>query len=162
MPNFLWPCGLQHTMLPCPSSSPRVCSNSCPLSQWCYLIISSSVALLFFCRQSFPSSGSFPTSWLFTSGGQNIGASASSVLLINIQGWFPLGLIDLISLQSKGFSRGFSSHHNSKASVLWCSAFFTKECSNYRTIALISHASKVMLKILQAQRNKGKQQNGKD
>ena len=93
--DSLWPHGLQHTMLPCCSPSPRACSNSCPLSQWCHPTISSSLvpsppAFL----QSFPASGSFPMSQLFTSGGQSIGASASaSVLPMNIQGWFPLGLV---------------------------------------------------------------------
>ena len=107
MPNSLWPHGLQHTRFPCPSLSPRVCSNSCPLSQWCCPTISSSVNL-FSCPQYFPGSGSFPVSQLFASGGQNIGASAT-VLPVNSQGWFPLGLTGLISLQSKGFSRVFSS-----------------------------------------------------
>ena len=93
----------------CPSLSPEVCSNSCPLSQWCHAIISSSVFPFSYCHQSFPSSGSFPKSRLFTSGGQIIGASSSaSVLPVNIQGWFPLGLSGLISLQSKGVSRVFS------------------------------------------------------
>ena len=106
----LRPHGLEHTRLPCPSLSPGVCSDSYPLSQWCYLTISSSAALFSFCLQSFPASGSFPMSRVFTSGGQNIGASASaSVLPMNIQGWFPLGLTGLISLLSKGLSRVFSS-----------------------------------------------------
>ena len=84
---------LQHTRLPCPSLSPRVCSNSCPLSRWCYPTISPSAAPFSFCFQSFPASGSFPMNWLFTSGGQSVGASVSaSVLPMNIQGWFPLGL----------------------------------------------------------------------
>ena len=84
--NSLWPQGLQHARLPCPSPSPGACSNSCPLSQWCHPIISSSVTPLSSCPQSFPASGSFP----FASGGQSIGASASaSVLPMNIQGWFP-------------------------------------------------------------------------
>ena len=88
--------------------SPRVCSNSCPLSQWCHPAISSSDTL-FSCHQSFPASGPFPMSWLFTSGSQNIGASASaSVLAMNIQSWFPLELTGLISLLSKGLSRVFS------------------------------------------------------
>ena len=86
----------------------RVRSNSWPLSQWCYLTISSSAALFSFCLQSFPASGSLPMSQLFTSGGQSIGASAS-VLPMNIQGWFPLGLTGLIFLQSKRLSRVFSS-----------------------------------------------------
>ena len=93
---------------PCPSLSPGVCLDLCPLSGWCYLTISSSSAPLSFCLQSFPASGSFPMSWLFESGGQSIGASAS-VLPTNIQSWFPLGLSGLISLQSKGLSRVFFS-----------------------------------------------------
>ena len=92
--------------LPCTSLSPEVCSNSCALSWWCYLTISSSAALFSSCLQSFPAWGSFPVSWLFTSGGQSIGASApASVLPVNIQDWFPLGLTSLISLLSKGLSQ---------------------------------------------------------
>ena len=87
---------LQHARPPCPSSTPRVYPNPRPLSRWCHLTISSSV-VPFSCPQSFPASGSFPMSWLFTSGGQSIGASAS-ILPMNIQGWFPLGLTGLISL----------------------------------------------------------------
>ena len=80
----------QHTRLPCPSSSPRVCSKSCSLSWWCHPTISFSVVPFSSCLQSFPAPGSFPTSQLFTSGGQSIGASASaSVLPVNIQCWFP-------------------------------------------------------------------------
>ena len=100
---------LQHTRLPCPSLSPRVCSNSCPLSRWCHPTISFSVAPFSSYPQSLPASGSFPVSQLFTSVGQSIGVSASaSVLLMNIHYWFPLGLTSLISLQSKGLSRVFS------------------------------------------------------
>ena len=96
--DFLQPHGLQHARLLCPPLSPGVCSKSCPLSQWCHPTISSSVAL-FSCPQSFPALGSFPMSQLFSWGGQSIGASASiSVLPMNIQGWFPLGLTGLISL----------------------------------------------------------------
>ena len=94
---------------PCPSPSPEACSNSCPLSWWCHPAILSSVIPFSSCFQSFPASGSFPMSWLFTSGCQSIGASSSaSVLPMNIQSWFPLGLTDLISLQYKGLSRIFS------------------------------------------------------
>ena len=108
--DSLWPQGLEHVHLLCPSLSPRVCSESCPLSQWCYLTISSSATRFSFYLQSFPASESFPVSWLCTSGGQTIGASASaSVLPMNIQGWFPLGLTGFISLLSKGISRVFSS-----------------------------------------------------
>ena len=107
MSNALWPHGPQHARLPCPPLSPRACSHSCPLSQWCYLTISSSAAPFSY-LQSFPASGSFPMSQLFSSDGQNIGASAvASVLPMNIQGWFPSGLTGLISLQSKGLSRVF-------------------------------------------------------
>ena len=108
MSNSLWPHGLQHASLPCSSLSPGVCSNSCPWSQWCHPAITSPV-ILFSCLQSFPASGYFPMSQLFVPGGQSIGASASaSVLPMNIQGWFPLGLTGLSSF-SKGLSRMFSS-----------------------------------------------------
>ena len=104
----LWPHGLQHARLPCLLPTSGACSNSCPSSRWCHPTISS-YAVLFSCPQSFPASGSFPMSQFFTSGGQSIGASTSaSVLPMNIQDWFPLGLTDLISLQSKGLSRVFS------------------------------------------------------
>ena len=107
--QLLWPHGLQHSRPPCPSLSPRVGSNLCPLSQWCHPTIASSVISFSPCLQSFPASGSFPVSQLFESGGQTIGASAlASVLPMNIQDWFPLGLTGLISLQSKGPSRVFS------------------------------------------------------
>ena len=119
--NSLWPHGLQHTRLCCPSLSPRVSSNSCPLSQWCYLTISSSAALFSFCLQSFPASGSFPMGQLFTSGGQSIGASAS-VLPMDIHGWFPLGLTGLISLQSKGLARAYST-------TIWKHQFFSNQPS---------------------------------
>ena len=99
-----------HAKPPCPSLSPRACSNSCPLSWWCHPTISSSVIPFSSCLQSFPALGSFPVSWPFTSGGQRIGASASaSVLPMNIQDWFPLGLTGLISLLAKGLSGVFSS-----------------------------------------------------
>ena len=99
----------QHTRLSCPSPTLRACSNSCPLSQWCYPTISSTVNPVSSCLQSFTASGSFPMSQFFASGGQNIGVSASaSVLPMNIQDWFPLGWTDLIPLQSKGLSRVFS------------------------------------------------------
>ena len=107
--DSLWPHGLQHTRSPCLSPSPRVYSNSCPLSQWCHPTTSSSVVPFSSCLQSFPASGSFQMSQLFTSGGQSIGVSASgSVLPMNIQDWFPLGWMGWISLLSKGLSRVFS------------------------------------------------------
>ena len=99
--NSLPPYGLQHTRLPCPSSSSGACSNSCPSSWWCHPTISSSVISFSSCPQSFPASGSFPMSQFFASSGQNIGASASeSVLPMNIQNWSLLGLTDWISLCS--------------------------------------------------------------
>ena len=111
----LWPHGLQHARLLCPSLFPGVCSGSCPLSRWCHSTTSSSVTLFSSCPQSFPASGSFPVSWLFVSGGQSTGASAS-VLPMNIQGWFPLRLTGLISLTFKGFS-SLLHYRNLKASV---------------------------------------------
>ena len=106
MYDSLWPQGLQHTRLPCPSS-PGACSNSCPLSEWCHPAISSSVVPFSSCLQSFPAWGSFLMSWLFASGSQSIGASASA-LSMNIQDWFPLEFTGLISFLSKKLSRVFS------------------------------------------------------
>ena len=107
MSDSLQPHGLQHTRLLCPPLSLGVCSNACPLSQWCYPTISSSAALFSFCLQSLLASGSMRQ--LFTSGSQSTGASASaSVLPMNIQCWSPLGWTGGISLQSRGLSRVFS------------------------------------------------------
>ena len=144
------PQGLQHTRLLCPSPSPRVCSNSCQLSQWCYLTTSSSASL--FCLQSFPGSGSFPVSRLFASGGQSTGALASATVLpMNIQSWFPLGLIGLNSLHSKGTLKSLLQHHSSEASIFQCSAFFMVQLSHLymttgKTIVLTiwTFVSKVM------------------
>ena len=108
MSNSLWPHGLQHTRFPCSSLSPRVCSYSCPLSQWSHPTVSSSVTSFSFCPQSFPASGSFPVSRLFASGDHSIGALAS-VLPMNIQDWLPLELTGLTSLQFKGLSGVLSS-----------------------------------------------------
>ena len=109
MSNSLRPHELQHARPPWPSAAPVVYSNSCPLSQWCHPTISSSVIPFSYCLQSFPASGCFPRSQFFASGGQSVGVSASaSVLPMNIQDWFPLGLTGRISLQSKGLSRVFS------------------------------------------------------
>ena len=117
--NSLWPHGPQHARLPYPSPTPWACSNSCPLSQWCHPTTSSSVVPFSSRLQSLPASGNFPMSQFFTSGGQSIGASASaSVLSMNIQDWFPLGLTGLISLQSKGLSRVFSN------TTVWKHQFF--------------------------------------
>ena len=107
---------------------PGVCSNTCLLSQWFHSTISSSVAPLSSCPQSFPASGSFPMGWLFPSGGQRTGASAS-VLPMNIQDWFSLGWTGWISLQPKGLS-SLLQHHSSKASILRCSAFFIVQLSH--------------------------------
>ena len=116
--NSLRPHGLQHARRPSPSLSPRVCSNSCPLNQWCHPTISYSVIPFSSYLKSFPASGSFQ--WFDSaSGGQSIGASASaSFLLVTIQGWFLLGLIGWISLLSKGLSRVFSS------TTIWKHQFF--------------------------------------
>ena len=102
-------CNPMDTRLPCPSPTPGACSNACPLSQWCHPTISSSVVHCSSYLYSFAASGSFLVSQFFASGAQSIGASASaSVLLVNIQGWFPLRWTGWISLQSKGLSRVFS------------------------------------------------------
>ena len=125
------PHGLQHTRPPCPSPIPRVYSNSCPLSQWCHPTISSSVVPFSSCLQSFPASGSFQMPQVFVSGSQSFGISASaSVLPMNIECWFLLGLTGFISLVSKGLSRVFSNNHSSKASVLQCSAFLIVQLSH--------------------------------
>ena len=105
-PTLCYPHELEHARLSGLSPSPGACSDSCPSTRWCHPTISSSV-IPFSCLQSFPASGSFPVSQFFSSGDQSIRASASASVL-NIQDWFPLGLIGLISLQSKGLSRVFS------------------------------------------------------
>ena len=105
----LWPHGLQHARLPCPSPTPRVYSNSCPLSLWCQPTVSSSVVPFSSHLQSFLASGSFQISQFFASRGQSIRVSASTwVLPMNTQDWSPLGWTGWISLQSKGLSRVFS------------------------------------------------------
>ena len=110
----------QHARPPCPSPTPGVYPNSCPLSLWCHPTISSSVIPVYSCPQSFPASGSFPMSQLFASGGQSIGVSPStSVLPMNTLDWFRLGWTCWISLQSKGLSKSLLQHHSSKASILW-------------------------------------------
>ena len=128
---------LQHAGRPCPSPSPGASSNSCLLSQWCHPTISSFVFPFSSCLQSFPASGSFLMSWLFSSGDQSIGALAS-VLPMNIQGWFPLGLTGLICLLSKGLSRVFQSPQfksiNSLALSLLCGPTLTSihdYCKNH-------------------------------
>ena len=122
--------GLQHARLPCPSPSPRACSNSCPLSQWCHLTISSSFIPFSSCPQSFPASGSFLVSGLFASGGQSVGASAS--VLMNIQGWFSLGLTGLI-LQFRNTQESFALNRPSinGSSCLNGYILITKEMFNF-------------------------------
>ena len=113
---------LQHTRLSCPAPSPGLCSDSCPLTQWCDPTISSFVFPFSSCFQSFPASGSFPMSWFFVPGGQSVGASAISPSNDN-QDWFPLGWTGLISLQSKDFQESsptpqFKSINSSAFSLL--------------------------------------------
>ena len=147
MSNSWWPHGLQHARLLCPSPTPRAYSNSYPSSQRCHPTISSSVVPCSSCLQSFPATESFPRSQFFTSGDKSIGASASpSVLPVNIQDWFPLGLTRSVSLQSKGLSRVFLQHHSSKALILRHSAFFIVQLSQPymttgKTIALTRQTS---------------------
>ena len=120
MSSSLRPHELQHARPPCPSPAPGVHSNSCPSSRWCHPAISSSVIPFSSCPQSLPASGSFPMSSVFASGGQSIGASGSaSVLPVNIQDWFPLGLTALISVQFKEFSRVFSNTTVQKHQFFW-------------------------------------------
>ena len=122
--DSLRPYDLQHVRPPCQSPTSGIYSNSCSLSCWCHPTISSSVVPFSSCPQSFPASGCFPMSQLFTSGGQSIGVSAStSVLPMNTQDRAPLGWTGWISLQSKGLSRVFSNTTVQKASILWHSAF---------------------------------------
>ena len=126
VPGCLWPHEWQHSRPPCPSQTPRVYSNSCPLSWWCSLTISSSFILISPRLQSFPVSGYCPMSQLFESGGQSIGIVASvSVLPMNTQDWYPFGMdwLDLLAVQ--GTLKSLLQHHSSKASILLCSAFFT-------------------------------------
>ena len=136
--DSLWPHGLQHTRLPCPSLSPALCSNSCLLNWWCHPTISSSHAPFSFCPQSFPAPGSFILSWLFASGGPKYWSFSISPM---IQSWFSLGLAGLICLLSKGLSRVFSS------TTVWKHQFFSAQPSLWsnphphmttgKTIALI-------------------------
>ena len=126
----LRPHELQHTRPPCPSPTPIVHPNPCPLSRWCHPTISSSVVPFPSCLQSFPASGSFQMSQLFASGRQRIGVSASaSLLALNIQDWFPLRWTGWI-LQSKGLSKSLLQYHGSKASILRCSTFFIVQLSH--------------------------------
>ena len=132
MSDSLWPHESQHARTPCPSPTLGVHPNSCPLSWWCHPAISSSVVPFSSCPQFLPASESFPISQLFTWGGQSAGVSAlASVLPINTQDWSPLEWTGCISLQSKGLTlKSLLQHHSSKASILWCSAFFTVQLSH--------------------------------
>ena len=130
--DSLWPHELQHARPPCPSPTPGVHSNSCPLSWWCHAAILSSVIPFSSCFQSFPESRSCPLSQFFTSGGQSIGVSVSaSALLMNIQDWFPLGWAGWISLPSRGLSRVFSNTTVQKHQ------FFCAQLSLYPTLTSI-------------------------
>ena len=130
MSNSLPHHGLQHARLPCPSLTPRPCSNSCPLSWWSHPTISSSVIPFSSCLQSFPASGSFPMSQLFTSGGQSVGASAFIRPSNEHPGLisFRMDWLDLLAVL--GTPKSLLQHHNSKASILQCSAFFTVHLSH--------------------------------
>ena len=130
MPDSLQPHGLHHTKLPCPLLSPRVCSNSCPLSQWCHPTISSSVTLFSFSPQSFLASGSFPVTRLFVSGSQSTGGFSFSISpsseysgLIS----FRMDWLDLLEVQ--GTLKSFLQHHSSKASVPGHSVFLMAQLS---------------------------------
>ena len=139
--NSLWPHELQHARPPCPSPIPGVHPNSCPSSRWCHPAISSSVVPFSSCPQSLPASGSFPMSQLFAWGSQSIGVSASaSVLPMNTQDWSPLGWTGLISLQSKGLSRVFSSttvqKHQFFGAQLFHSPTFTSIHDHWKNYSL--------------------------
>ena len=127
--NSFWPREPQHARPPCPSPTPRVNPNPCPSNWWCHPTISSSVVPFSCSPQSFPASGSFPVSQLFTSGGQSIGLSAStSVLPMNTQDSFRMDWLDLLAVQ--GTLKSLLQHHSSKASILWHSAFFRVQLSH--------------------------------
>ena len=153
MSDSLQPHGLQHARPPCPSPTSGVYPNSCPLSRWCHLTISSSVVPFSSRLQSFPASGSFQMSQFFASGGQSIRVSAStSVLPINTQS-IRMDWLDLLAVQ--GTLKSLLQHHSSKASILQCSAFFTVQLSHPymttgKTIALTRQtlAGKVMSLLL--------------
>ena len=150
MSNSSQPHRLQHTRLPCPSPTPRACSNSHPSSQWCHPTISSSVIPFSSHLQSFSASGSFPVRRFFASDGHSIGVSASaSVPPMNIQNWFPLGWSDWISMQSKGLWRVFSNTTVQK----YHSAFFIVQLSHpymatRKTIALTDSRQTFVAEIM--------------
>ena len=127
MLDSLLPYGLQHSVLLCPSLSPRVYSNSYPLSQWCHPAVSSSVPCFSSCPQSFPASGSFPVSWLFTSGDQTVEFQLQHQSFQEYSGLisFRIDRFDLLAVQ--GMLKSLLQHHNSEASVLQLSAFFVDQ-----------------------------------
>ena len=142
MSDSLWPHGLQHARLLCPSPAHGACSNSCPSSRWCHPTISSSVIPFSSLLQSFPASESFPMSQFFASGGQSIGVSASaSILPMNIQDWFLLEWAGLISLHFKELSRVFSNttvqkhQFSSTQFSLWSNShpYMTADCWKYHS-----------------------------
>ena len=129
--NSLRPHRLQHNRLPCPSPTPRACSNSCPLSQWCHPTISTSVIPFSSCLQSFPVSGSFLMSWIFASGGQEYWSFSFNISPFNEYSGlisFRMDWLDLLAVQ--GTLNSLLQHHSSKASILWHSAFFTVQLSH--------------------------------
>ena len=126
MSNSLWPHGLQHTRLPCPSPTPGACSNSCPSSWWCHPTISFSVIPFSSCLQSFPTSGSFPISQLFTSGGFSFSISPSNEYSGLIS--FRMDWLDLLAVQ--GNLKSLLQYHSSKASILRRSTFFMVQLSH--------------------------------
>ena len=155
MSNSLWPHGLQLARFPCPSLSPRICSNSRSLSRWCHPTISSSVVPFSSCLQSFLASGPFPMSWLFSSGGQSIAPSAfASVLPINFSGLISFRT-DWFDLAVQGTLRSLLQHHSLKASIFQHSTFFMVQHSHPymttgKTIALTvwTSVSRVMSLLL--------------
>ena len=159
MSDSLQPHGLQQARFSCPSPTPRACSNSCPSSQWCYPNISSSVIPFYSCPQSFPASGSFPMSQLFTSGGQTHGNFSFNISPSNEYSGlisFRKDWLDLLAIQ--GTLKSLLQHHSSKSSVLQCSAFLVIHLSHpymttRRTIALtiwtlVSRVMSLLLNIL--------------
>ena len=151
MSNSLWPHGLQQARFPCPSLSSRVGSNSCPLSWWCHLTISSSITPHFFSYlQSSLASGSFAVSWLFTSGGQSTGASASASVPPNEYSGLISFRIDWFDLAVQGTLKSLLQPHSLKASILCCSAFFMVQLSHSymttgKTIALTTQFTILVL-----------------
>ena len=149
--DSLQPHKTQHARPPCPSPTPRVYPNSCPLSRWCHLTISTSVIPFSSCLKSFPTSGSFQMSQLFASGGQSIGASAStSVLPMNTQDWSPLGGTGWISLQSKGLSQEsspapqFKSINSSVLSFLYNPTLISMTTGKTIALTRLTFVDKVM------------------